>query len=118
MITNRYHDLYVNAIGVDVLIANKLESTGLPGHIHISERTLALLWDYPLEILPGPPDAQTNPFLLKYDIKTFLIAGKTEDVFTNDISTETSIDPNDSQEDLIEEALHNEFATIPVGVIE
>lgn len=103
-----------------MLIANKLESTGLPGHIHISERTRALLWDYPLEILPGPPDAQTNPFLLKYEIKTFLIAGKTtlEDFTTIDISTETSVDPQDSQFNLIEEALHNEFATIPVGVIE
>lgn len=103
-----------------MLIANKLESTGLPGHIHISEKTRSLIWDYPHEILPGPPEAQENPFLLKYEITTYLIAGKknSADFTAIDLSTETSFDQHNDHDNSIQEALHREFATIPVGVLE
>lgn len=103
-----------------MLIANKLESTGLPGHIHISEKTRSLIWDYPHEILPGPLEAQENPFLLKYEITTYLIAGKSSsvDYTTIELSTDTSFDQQNSHGNSIQEALHKEFATIPVGVLE
>ncbi|KAM8709373.1 hypothetical protein ACLKA7_016215 [Drosophila subpalustris] len=39
--------------GTDVVIANRLEATGVPGHIHTSERTLQLIEDHTYTVLPG-----------------------------------------------------------------
>ncbi|KAL9904300.1 adenylyl cyclase X E-like [Glossina fuscipes fuscipes] len=56
----------------DVNIANCLESTGLPGRVHISKATLTLADGYYI-CEEGTERAKSHPTLLKYNIKTFLI---------------------------------------------
>uniref|UniRef100_A0A1B0BR98 adenylate cyclase n=1 Tax=Glossina palpalis gambiensis TaxID=67801 RepID=A0A1B0BR98_9MUSC len=56
----------------DVNIANCLESTGLPGRVHISKATLTLADGYYI-CEEGTESAKSHPTLLKYNIKTFLI---------------------------------------------
>lgn len=57
----------------DVIIANKIESTGVSGKIHITNKTLTLLHgEYAVE--RGTEAAANDPFLAKYNIKTFLIS--------------------------------------------
>jgi len=56
-----------------VVIANRLEATGVPGHIHISERTLQLMLDHTYKILPGTEAAIIDPYLKKHGIFTYLI---------------------------------------------
>jgi adenylate cyclase len=57
----------------DVVIANKIESTGVSGKIHITNKTLALLQgEYAVE--DGTDAARTDPLLSKHNIKTFLIS--------------------------------------------
>lgn len=57
----------------DVIIANKIESTGVSGKIHITNRTLAFLHgEYAVE--DGSEAAVNDPLLMKHNIKTFLIS--------------------------------------------
>ncbi|KAL9911206.1 adenylyl cyclase X E-like isoform 2-T2 [Glossina fuscipes fuscipes] len=56
----------------DVNIANCLETTGIPGRVHISKATLNLTEDFYI-YEEGTEQAKTHPILLKYKIKTFLI---------------------------------------------
>lgn len=75
-------DIYSGVIGAckwqydiwskDVDIANRLESTGEAGKVHISQETLDLLneeYDYS----EGTAKAKTDEVLIKYGIKSFLI---------------------------------------------
>lgn len=56
----------------DVEIANHLESTGLPGRVHISKETLERL-DKRFEYEAGTKAARFDPLLRKHQITTFLI---------------------------------------------
>uniref|UniRef100_A0A1A9X0W7 adenylate cyclase n=1 Tax=Glossina brevipalpis TaxID=37001 RepID=A0A1A9X0W7_9MUSC len=56
----------------DVNIANRIESTGLPGRIHISNATLNLADDFYI-YEEGTEGAKSDPILSKHNIKTFLI---------------------------------------------
>lgn len=57
----------------DVDIANRMESTGKPGKVHISNTTLELLDDeYIYE--DGTEGAQQDPILMQNNIETFLIS--------------------------------------------
>ncbi|XP_049306724.1 adenylyl cyclase X E [Bactrocera dorsalis] len=56
----------------DVEIANHLESTGLPGRVHISKQTLERL-DKRFQYEPGTKAARFDPLLRRYQITTFLI---------------------------------------------
>ncbi|KRG06797.1 adenylyl cyclase X E isoform X3 [Drosophila mojavensis] len=58
----------------DVLIANQLESTGMPGQIHVSERTLQMTDDR-YKVYPGTDTARKDHFLRKFNVVTFLITG-------------------------------------------
>ncbi|XP_070133270.1 adenylyl cyclase X E isoform X2 [Drosophila bipectinata] len=59
--------------GLDVTIANVLESTGVPGFVHISGATLSNL-DLPdYVIIDGPERAVDHPLLKKYKIKTYIV---------------------------------------------
>lgn len=57
----------------DVIIANKLESTGISGKVHITNKTLAQLHgEYAVE--DGTEAAASDPLLIQHKIKTFLIS--------------------------------------------
>ncbi|XP_055322091.1 adenylyl cyclase X E-like isoform X2 [Sitodiplosis mosellana] len=57
----------------DVSIANRLETTGVPGKVHITQQTLELLEDqYFFE--PGTEMAKKDPVLIRNNIETFLIS--------------------------------------------
>ncbi|CRL06898.1 CLUMA_CG019587, isoform A [Clunio marinus] len=59
----------------DVVIANKIESTGVTGKVHITAQTLELLHgEYSYE--EGTINARNDEFLVKNNIKTFLITPK------------------------------------------
>ncbi|XP_016971370.1 adenylyl cyclase X E [Drosophila rhopaloa] len=59
--------------GVDVTIANVLESTGVAGFVHISGATLNNLSDQRYVIGEGPESARNHPFLTNYHIITFIV---------------------------------------------
>ncbi|XP_022235664.1 adenylate cyclase type 3-like, partial [Limulus polyphemus] len=57
----------------DVELANKMESSGLPGRVHISEKTLSFLND---EFEVSPADGASREEAIKLaGIKTYLIVG-------------------------------------------
>ncbi|XP_054088807.1 adenylyl cyclase X E-like isoform X2 [Zeugodacus cucurbitae] len=56
----------------DVEIANRLESTGVPGRVHISGETLELL-DNEFEYEDGTTKALNDPLLQQHSIRTYLI---------------------------------------------
>lgn len=59
----------------DVVIANKIESTGVSGKIHITNATLELLHgEYAVE--EGTAAALMEPILMQNNIKTYLISPK------------------------------------------
>ncbi|KRG06752.1 adenylyl cyclase X E isoform X2 [Drosophila mojavensis] len=58
--------------GPDVLIANKLEGTGMPGQVHVSERTFELIKNW-FEARPGTEAARKDAYFQKFNIFTFLI---------------------------------------------
>lgn len=59
----------------DVIIANKIESTGISGKIHITNATLDFLHgEYAVE--EGTEAAKNDLFLIQNKIKTFLISPK------------------------------------------
>ncbi|KAL7049608.1 hypothetical protein ACKWTF_003787 [Chironomus riparius] len=77
----------------DVVIANKIESTGVSGKIHITHKTLALLHgEYAVE--PGTDAAQNDPLLLQNNIKTFLISpffDQFDEISRNGLTRTTSV---------------------------
>lgn len=101
--------------GSDVVIASRLEATGMPGHIHISDRTLDLMAGHPYVVLPGTEQAREDPYLLKNDVTTYLIPVKEDydDKFSmQSVSIQSCQSIGQMQ---IEEELHNEFQKMPVG---
>ncbi|XP_017012669.2 adenylyl cyclase X E isoform X1 [Drosophila takahashii] len=59
--------------GLDVTIANVLESTGVPGFVHISGSTLNNLSQHRYVIKDGPEMARNHPLLRRYRIRTYII---------------------------------------------
>jgi hypothetical protein len=60
-----------------------MESTGVSGKIHISNKTLELLHgEYAVE--DGPELAKCEPILVKHDIKTYLISPKYDSIVENE----------------------------------
>ena len=68
----------------DVNIANKMESTGEAGKVHITEQTLKQL-DGKYMYTDGTYKAKNDPTLIKYNIKTYLIStGPIGETITSD----------------------------------
>ncbi|XP_062132077.1 adenylyl cyclase X E-like isoform X1 [Drosophila sulfurigaster albostrigata] len=109
--------------GEDVVIANKLESTGVPGHVHISEKTLSLMVDHNFEILPATQQARDDIYLREHNIKTFLIAATdiTNTPATSKMSTAFYVlPPKDKSKPInldVHEELRKEFAEMPAGIL-
>ncbi|XP_026319728.1 adenylate cyclase type 2-like [Hyposmocoma kahamanoa] len=62
----------------DATIANKMESTGEVGKVHVTKQTLDLLLDYAREYIIEPNyQAQENPFIVKNKLETYLISRPT-----------------------------------------
>ncbi|KAL7734958.1 hypothetical protein ACLKA6_011223 [Drosophila palustris] len=112
--------------GTDVVIANRLEATGVPGHIHTSERTLQFIEDHTYTVLPGTKAAIKDPYLLKHGILTFLIApAEIPDRISfrhsnDDLESTSSMSVQFSQRSELNESkisleLRNEFKKMPVG---
>lgn len=57
----------------DVAIANKLESTGVPGMLHITEQVLNLLSSQDYNWKEGTEIAKEDPLLMENNIRTYLI---------------------------------------------
>lgn len=57
----------------DVAIANKLESTGVPGMLHVTEQVLNLLSSQDYKWKEGTPAAKEDPLLTENNIRTYLI---------------------------------------------
>uniref|UniRef100_A0A1A9ZAQ2 adenylate cyclase n=1 Tax=Glossina pallidipes TaxID=7398 RepID=A0A1A9ZAQ2_GLOPL len=60
---------------IDVDIANRLEATGMPGRLHVSNTTLRLAQDFYV-YENGTEKATLDPVLIKNNVRTFLIIGK------------------------------------------
>ncbi|XP_017872931.1 PREDICTED: adenylate cyclase type 2-like, partial [Drosophila arizonae] len=101
--------------GEDVIIAGILESTGRPGHIHISERTSKMLIDNPYELLPGTEKALQHPHLASKNIKTFLIAALDYKIVLRQEQSSQALETIQDLEMQKKEALRIEFDKLPVG---
>ncbi|EDW76617.2 uncharacterized protein Dwil_GK15554 [Drosophila willistoni] len=109
--------------GQDVTIANRLESTGLQGHVHISGSTLMNLDADEYVILPGTPQAANDPFLQMHNISTYLVqADNSYRASTQTIEIVDSVSilnlrsrPEGSIENAASRELHEEFRKMPLG---
>jgi len=103
------------------MIANKLESTGRPGHLHISEKTLSLMFDHPYVILPGTEEARADPYLRQNNIRTYLIAAleNNDRIASLEMPTTFHIfkrsENHNEPKDRIKEELRNAFDQMPIG---
>lgn len=104
-----------------MVIANRLEGTGVPGHIHTSERTLQMIIEPIYEVKPGTEKARNDPFLQKHNVITYLIPPnvRTRTITNLDIEHIKIIDSetNLKQQSSIGLELREEFKKMPVGPI-
>ncbi|XP_068151191.1 adenylyl cyclase X E-like isoform X2 [Drosophila tropicalis] len=108
--------------GQDVTIANRLESTGLQGHVHISGSTLMNLDANEYVILPGTKQAANDPFLQMHNVSTYLLHGdnsyrastQTVDVIDS-VSVLNLRSKMGSVDNAASKELHEEFLKMPLG---
>ncbi|XP_050742468.1 adenylyl cyclase X E isoform X2 [Drosophila biarmipes] len=62
----------------DVDITNHLETTGMPGLVHVSQRTLSML-DEHYVYMDGTEKARNDPILQKAGIRTYLVSSRLPD---------------------------------------
>ncbi|XP_017025376.1 adenylyl cyclase X E-like [Drosophila kikkawai] len=107
--------------GPDVTIANVLESTGVPGAVHISEavlRNLGARGEYSIQ--KGPEKAMKDPHLQKHRIVTFLIVFSSQYVpdFVTDAQMKLSFKDDASLSrsvsTVLNEELREEYRNMPV----
>ncbi|CAG4979528.1 unnamed protein product [Parnassius apollo] len=59
----------------DVTIANKMESTGKAGKVHITKQTLELILDFARDYIIEPNfESQNHPFMIKNKLETYLLS--------------------------------------------
>ncbi|XP_039494766.1 adenylyl cyclase X E isoform X1 [Drosophila santomea] len=113
--------------GADVNIASLLESTGKPGYVHVSGRTLSSLNAAEYKIFPGTEAAQRDPELQKHPMSTYLLAalpyrnsglGDGSVRFDRNLDLKTVGTNRKSQVSQLislSEELREEFSKMPVG---
>ncbi|XP_037931308.1 adenylyl cyclase X E isoform X2 [Teleopsis dalmanni] len=91
----------------DVDIANRLESTGKAGRVHVSEQTLKLLdGEYLFE--EGTPEARNDEVLRKYRIHTFLIKPPKVTFYDRSIGVKRQIEKKSTaKQDTTANFMHN-----------
>lgn len=110
-------------------IANHLESTGEPGYVHVSSRTLASLNLDDYTVIPGTIKAQEDPVLQKHPMSTYLITGAAQrDSYQQsrdphpasmlDIQSRPKQHSRSSKQLSTTEELQMEFRNMPVGGFE
>ncbi|XP_033249344.1 adenylyl cyclase X E-like isoform X6 [Drosophila miranda] len=118
--------------GTDVTIANLLESTGAPGFVHISGRTLSQLDADLYTIYPGTESALAEPFLREKNIRTYLLTGDVNmdpdtyrldswgslSVSALDISERPEFHTHIGTDNSINDELREEFKNMPVSGVE
>ncbi|XP_064544820.1 adenylyl cyclase X E-like isoform X4 [Drosophila montana] len=107
--------------GSDVVIANRLEGTGVPGHIHTSERTLQMVIEPTYTVQPGTEKARNDPFLQKHNVVTYLIPPNVKPRAVIDLDF-VSVRIIDSETELEQQSsvgleLREEFQKMPVGPV-
>ncbi|XP_032311436.1 adenylyl cyclase X E isoform X2 [Drosophila ananassae] len=115
--------------GTDATIADVLESTGLPGCVHVSSRTLSYIDEEAYEIEPAPSWAAEHPLLIKYQVQSYILRSYRYTLIDNKFeenirfySLVRSKSPtnlqakneNETLEDVFREQLHEEFQKMPV----
>lgn len=115
---------------MDVTIASVLESTGVPGFVHISNVTLGNLDSPDYVFTNGPQKAVDHPLLKKYKIKTFIVESgpsSRESSESNHLDNALSVisitsrpylhtkNEDESLEALFKAELHEEFRKMPVS---
>ncbi|XP_022216504.2 adenylyl cyclase X E-like isoform X2 [Drosophila obscura] len=111
--------------GIDVTIANRLESTGSAGYVHISASTLNELNPSEYTIIPGTDSALEDPVLTKNNISTFLLSTEFSPYSSKrstenfDLRTNMAMrgrpDLYSTKDDVINEELRQEFRMMPVS---
>ncbi|XP_022216491.2 adenylyl cyclase X E-like [Drosophila obscura] len=111
--------------GIDVTIANHLESTGSAGYVHISASTLNELDPGEYTITPGTDAALEDPVLSKNNISTFLISAqpsrpsfrRSTERFDSQSHIDLRARPDlySTKDDVINEELRQEFRKMPVS---
>ncbi|XP_041675022.1 adenylyl cyclase X E [Drosophila eugracilis] len=116
--------------GLDVTIANVLESTGLPGCVHISSATLNCLTEQRYVFEDGPEKARDHPLLDKHRIRTYIIREDLQDeendnsvvgspnevsVFNLESRQRLSDNTNETLKEIFNAELHEEFRKMPVS---
>ncbi|XP_032311152.1 adenylyl cyclase X E isoform X2 [Drosophila ananassae] len=116
--------------GLDVTIANVLESTGVPGFVHISNVTLSNLDSPEYVVIAGPEKAVNHPLLQKYKIKTYIVESgpsSRESSISNDLNNALSVisinsrpflhtkNEDESLQAVFNAELHEEFRKMPVS---
>ncbi|XP_052853497.1 adenylyl cyclase X E [Drosophila gunungcola] len=115
--------------GLDVTIANVLESTGVAGFVHISGATLNNLSEQRYLIGEGPESARKHPLLINHRIITYIVldvlqAEESEEYLgelhavslINFVSRQRLSDnTNESLKAMFNAELHEEFRKMPVS---
>ncbi|XP_017065346.2 adenylyl cyclase X E [Drosophila eugracilis] len=113
--------------GSDVEVANHLESTGKPGYVHVSGRTLNKLNPEEYSIIPGTQKAKDDPLLA--GMSTYLLTAETkrnsyqsvEGVVSGssiDIRPINTVRSTRGSHTSMTEQLRQEFRNMPVGGID
>ncbi|KAH8412256.1 hypothetical protein KR009_000902 [Drosophila setifemur] len=114
-------------LGVDVTIANVLESTGVPSCVHISSATLSHIDPDHFEIEAGTEAAANHPLLQRYNLHTYIIKSilfmddigdyaKQTSLITDISCQKMHFNVHDSDLDQVFQAeLHEEFSKMPVS---
>ncbi|EDV33233.2 uncharacterized protein Dana_GF23420 [Drosophila ananassae] len=117
--------LQLDIWGTDVTIANVLESTGLPGCVHVSSRTLSYIDEDEFAIEPAPSWAAEHPLFIKHDVQSYILRSNNMSLHDTQPEPSASIysfsrlgsqssDKDEALQTLFKQELYKEFQKMPV----